>query len=155
MGGLIESSTNLRPAIWRLVDGAGQNSCQPAATMNFKVNGESTPGGEGFAIPINRALDIANQIRSRAPSPATHIGPWRCSAWASVRTDRRRSGLPVRSVLIGGPADAAGLRPGDTITTIDRIPMNCKRAGDCSTSATRQRHRSIWIDRPELRRTPR
>ena len=77
MGGLIESSTNLRAGDsgGALVNGAGQVvGLNAAATINFKVNGESTPGGEGFAIPINRAMDIANQIRGGAPSPTVHIG---------------------------------------------------------------------------------
>ena len=33
------------------------------------------PGGKGFAIPINDALAVANQIRSGMPSDSVHIGP--------------------------------------------------------------------------------
>ena len=129
MGGLIESSTNLRAGDsgGALVNSAGQVvGMNAAATINFKVNGESTPGGQGFAIPINRALDIANQIRGGAASSAVHVGP---SAMLGVGINAaagnsRSGGLPVRSVLRGGPADQAGLRPGDMITTIDGVSID-------------------------------
>ena len=89
------------------------------------MDGESTPGGQGFAIPINRALDIANQIRSGAASPEVHIGP---SAMLGVGIDasgsRRGGGLALRSILRGGPADQVGMRSGDVLMTIDGSPIN-------------------------------
>ena len=128
MAGLIESSTNLRAGDsgGALVNAAGQVvGMNAAATLNFKVNGESTPGGQGFAIPINRVLDIANQIRSGTPSPAVHIGPSAILGVGISATGSPRSGgLPVRSVFRGGPADLAGVRPGDMITTIDGVAID-------------------------------
>jgi serine protease Do len=128
LGGLIASSTNLRSGDsgGALVNGAGQIiGLNAAATYNFRMNGESTPGGEGFAIPINRAMDIVNQIRSGAPTSEVHIGP---SAMLGVGISGggadRVPGLPIRSTLRGGPAEQAGLRPGDVITTIDGTPIN-------------------------------
>ena len=128
LGGLIQSSTNLRSGDsgGALVNGAGQViGLNAAATYNFKMNGESTPGGEGFAIPINHALDIVNQIRSGVPTPEVHIGP---SAMLGVGISSsgpgREPGLPLRSILRGGPADQVGLRPGDSLTSIDGTPVN-------------------------------
>lgn len=128
LGGLIESSTNLKSGDsgGALVNGAGQVvGLNAAATYNFRMDGESTPGGQGFAIPINRALDIANQIRSGAASAEVHIGP---SAMLGVGIDaagsRRGGGLALRSILRGGPADQVGLRPGDVLMTIDGSPIN-------------------------------
>jgi S1-C subfamily serine protease len=128
LGGLIESSTNLKSGDsgGALVNGAGQVvGLNAAATYNFRMDGESTPGGQGFAIPINRALDIANQIRSGAASSEVHIGP---SAMLGVGIDasgsRRGGGLALRSILRGGPADQVGLRPGDVLMTIDGAPIN-------------------------------
>jgi S1-C subfamily serine protease len=128
LGGLIESSTNLKSGDsgGALVNGAGQVvGLNAAATYNFRMDGESTPGGQGFAIPINRALDIANQIRSGAASSEVHIGP---SAMLGVGIDasgsRRGGGLALRSILRGGPADKVGLRPGDVLMTIDGAPIN-------------------------------
>jgi serine protease Do len=128
LDGMIESSTNLRSGDsgGALVNAAGQVvGLNAAATLNFKVNGESTPGGQGFAIPINRALDIANQIRSGAPSQNVHIGPSvMIGIGISAGAPSTPEGLPVRSVLRGGPADQVGLRPGDVITVIDGVRID-------------------------------
>ncbi|CAJ1578837.1 trypsin-like peptidase domain-containing protein [[Mycobacterium] wendilense] len=128
LGGLIESSTNLRSGDsgGALVNSAGQViGMNAAATVNFRLDGQVTPGGQGFAIPINRVLDVANQIRAGIPSAEVHIGP---SAMLGIGVDanpRRGSrGLPVRSLLRGGPADVAGLRAGDIIVAIDGRPIS-------------------------------
>jgi len=132
LGGLIESSTNLRSGDsgGALVNDAGQVvGMNAAATLNFKMNGESSPGGKGFAIPINRALDIANQIRSNARSNIVHIGP-SAMLGIGIRSGNKPSGsgLPVHSVLRGGPADLGGLQPGDIITSIDNSPVTTANA---------------------------
>lgn len=128
LGGLIQSSTNLRSGDsgGALANSAGQVvGMNAAATLNFSIDGNSTPGGEGFAIPINRALDIANQIRSGAASPAVHIGPSAMLGIGIAATGTPTpDGLRVRSVLQGGPAWLAGIRPGDTITSIDGIAID-------------------------------
>lgn len=132
MGGLIESSTNLRAGDsgGALVNSAGQVvGLNAAATINFKVDGGSTPGGQGFAIPIDRAMDIANQIRGGVESPAVHIGPSAMlGVGISVTGQSPSGGLPVRSVLRDGPADIAGLRPGDVIVTVDGVPIDSANA---------------------------
>jgi serine protease Do len=128
---LIASSTNLRSGDsgGALVNSAGQVvGLNAAATLSFKM-GKPTPAGEGFAIPIDKALGIINQIRSGAPSNSVHIGP---SAMLGVGisggTGGDGAGLPVRSVLRGGPADQVGLRPGDVIATIDGTPIGSANA---------------------------
>lgn len=132
LGGLIQSSTNLRSGDsgGALVNSAGQVvGLNAAATLNFTIDGDSTPGGEGFAIPINRALDIANQIRSGTASPTVHIGPSAMLGIGIAATgEATPGGLQVRSVLQGGPAGLAGVRPGDVITTIDGIPITSANA---------------------------
>ena len=55
-----------------LINAAGQVvGVTTAATVNFRMG----PGGAGFAIPINDAMAVASQIRSRAPTDTVHIGP--------------------------------------------------------------------------------
>jgi serine protease Do len=158
LAGLIESSTNLRSGDsgGALVNSAGQViGMNAAATVNFRLDGETEPGGQGYAIPINRALDIANQIRSGAASPEVHIGP---SAMLGIGVDAngrsRALGLPVRSLLRGGPAELAGLRPGDLITNIDGVPI---RTANDLTSLLDQRYPGDvievnWIDRTRVPR---
>jgi serine protease Do len=124
--GLIASSTNLRSGDsgGALVDGGGRVvGLNAAATVNFRVDGQATPAGQGFAIPINRALDIANQIRAGVPSDSVHIGP-SAILGVGISSGDRSGGLPVRSVLRNGPADQAGIRAGDVLMTIDGVAID-------------------------------
>lgn len=127
---LIQSSTNLRSGDsgGALVNGAGQVvGLNAAATYNFKLNGESTPGGQGFAIPINDALGVVNQIRSGVGTSEVHIGP-SAILGVGVSAVDEGDGLPIQSILRGGPADQTGLRPGDVLLRIDGTPINSANA---------------------------
>jgi S1-C subfamily serine protease len=75
----------------------------------------SGPGaGLGFAIPINRARTIAQQLVATGLVSHAMIGvglePARDASGATA------AGAQVRSVMPGGPAARAGLKPGDVIT---------------------------------------
>jgi serine protease Do len=128
---LIESSTNLRSGDsgGALVNSAGQVvGLNAAATYNFRMNGESSPGGQGYAIPINDAMGIVNQIRAGAASSEVHIGPSAILGVGVSAAGRERDGLPIQSTLRGGPAEQAGLRPGDVLLRIDGIPITSANA---------------------------
>ncbi|MFD2420564.1 S1C family serine protease [Amycolatopsis pigmentata] len=96
-----------------------------------------TAGGTGYAIPVNQALAIAHQIESGSASDTVHIGR---SAFLGVTvTDTGQAqgqgqgqgqGAAVRQLVRGGPAEGAGLSPGDVITGIDRQSV------DSATSLT-------------------
>ncbi|AQA02799.1 serine protease [Mycobacterium sp. MS1601] len=127
---LIESSTNLRSGDsgGALVNSAGQVvGLNAAATYNFRLNGESTPGGQGYAIPINDAMGIVNQIRSGQGSAEVHIGP-SAILGVGVNAVEEGDGLAIQSVLRGGPAEMAGVRPGDTLLRIDGTPITSANA---------------------------
>ncbi len=104
-----------------VVNGAGQVvGLTTAATVNFRMG----PGGKGFAIPINDAMAIANQIRSGAPSDSVHIGP-PVLIGVGVRTAPQRGpGVLIADVLRGGAADQAGLMSGDILTDLDGTPLD-------------------------------
>jgi S1-C subfamily serine protease len=88
--------------------------------VNFRLG----PGGEGFAIPINDAMAVAGQIRSRVPSDSVHIGP-PVLLGVGVRTaPQDGSGVLIAEVLRGGPAEQAGLLGGDVLTTLDGVPLD-------------------------------
>ena len=137
-----------------LVNGAGQViGVTTAATVNYRFG----PGGKGFAIPINQALGIADQIRSRAPSDTVHIGPPTLLGVGVAAGDQGAQvpGVVIREALRGGPAQAAGLVDGDVLTTIDGAPL------DSATALTRLLDRHYpgdvidltWIDRSGQQRT--
>ncbi|CAN5522008.1 S1C family serine protease [soil metagenome] len=127
---LIESSTNLRSGDsgGALVNSVGQVvGLNAAATYNFKLNGEGTPGGQGYAIPINDALGVVNQIRSGVGNAEVHIGP-SAILGVGVSAADEGDGLPLQSILRGGPADQVGLRPGDVLLRIDGTPITSANA---------------------------
>ena len=154
--GLIEVAANVRAGDsgGPLVNGAGQViGVTTAATVNYRF----APGGKGFAIPINQALGIADQIRARAPSDTVHIGPPTLLGVGVAAGDQGAEvpGVIIREALRGGPAQAAGLVDGDVLTTIDGAPL------DSATTLTQilDRHypgdviELTWIDRSGQQRT--
>ena len=84
-----------------------------------------TAAGNGFAIPISRALTVVKQIENGASSTTVHVGGTAflgvtlAPAQASGPFGSSVSGALVEGVISGGAADAAGLSAGDVITDID------------------------------------
>lgn len=104
-----------------VINGAGQVvGVTTAASVNYRFG----PGGEGFAILINDAMAIGNQIRSRAPSPDVHIGPPVLLGVGVRSAPQRGPGVLIAEVLRGGPAERAGLVDGDIITVLDGVPLD-------------------------------
>lgn len=120
LGGLIQADTPIRPGDsgGPMVNNEGQVvGVNTAATDNYKMSG----GGQGFAIPIGRAMGVAGQIRSGAGSNTVHIGP---TAFLGLGvTDSNGGGARVERVVTTGPAAAAGISPGDLITAVDNVPI--------------------------------
>jgi putative serine protease PepD len=91
--------------------------------------GATVPGsgggsiGLGFAIPVDLAKAVADEIIATGRVTHAFFGlgtvpiPPAAAAQAGLP-----EGLYVQTVTPGGPAAAAGLRPGDVITTIDGQP---------------------------------
>lgn len=76
--------------------------------------------GLGFAIPINHGRRIAEEIINTGSARRTMIGIGMDTTFPGpgVRiADREQNGVPP--IVEGGPADKAGLKPGDIITAID------------------------------------
>jgi putative serine protease PepD len=88
-------------------------------------SGESSGGsiGLGFAIPVNLAMTIADEIISTGSVTHSYFG---LGAQAIPPTAAAQAGVPeglyVQTVVPGGPAATAGLREGDVITKINGEP---------------------------------
>jgi serine protease Do len=106
------------------------NSGGPLVNMSGEVIGINTAilsetnayAGVGFALPSKTVVDVYNQL----------IGPEHKVARGSIgimfdavenpaiaRVYGSGSGVPISSVVAGSPADQAGLKVGDTITSVD------------------------------------
>ncbi|HTR90612.1 MAG TPA: trypsin-like peptidase domain-containing protein [Trebonia sp.] len=99
-----------------LVTVAGDVVGIPTLTASGSQNGASVQG-IGFAIPSNLVRDIARQLVGSGHVTNSH----RAAIGAQVGTVTGEDGTPdgtgIVAVTNGGPADKAGLRPGDVIRT--------------------------------------
>jgi S1-C subfamily serine protease len=77
-----------------------------------------TTAGIGFAIPINTAKNIANDLMTDGRVHRAFLGveTWPVGTWLSEALDLPvKEGLLVERVTKGGPAAAAGIRGGDRV----------------------------------------
>ena len=70
----------------------------------------------GYAIPIAKALEIADQIESGQASSTVHIG---YPAFLGVQLSPASQGARIAGVVSGSAAAGAGLQAGDAITAVD------------------------------------
>ncbi len=78
--------------------------------------GQAGSIGLGFAIPINQARVTAEQIIAEGEASYPIIG-------ATLDQQSTGQGVAIDSVVDGGPADRAGLAPGDRIVALDGVPV--------------------------------
>jgi len=103
-----------------LINGSGQ-----VVGINSQIEtggGGSGNVGIGFAIPINTARDVVNQIENGGTVKHAFLGisgGTIDSALASALNLPVQTGVLVQTVVPGGPAADAGLYGGDTQATID------------------------------------
>ena len=79
----------------------------------------------GYAIPIAKALSIADQIESGQESSTVHIG---YPAFLGVQLSPTGTGATIAGVVDGSAAAKAGLRAGDTITAVDGTAISSASA---------------------------
>jgi len=84
----------------------------------------------GFAIPITMARDVMRQIIDNGSVRRGWVGALFSDLPLSLQTDgsAMRRGIQVHDVTSGGPAWTAGIRPGDTLLSIDGVEVDDARA---------------------------
>jgi S1-C subfamily serine protease len=110
-----------------LVNAAGKVIGMDTAASTSNGTGPGTTAAmatTAFAIPINRAMSIADQIEAGKSSSTVHIG---ATAFLGVSVSSQSgqggfgqpsAGATIQGVLRGTPAAQAGLAAGDTITSV-------------------------------------
>jgi putative serine protease PepD len=78
--------------------------------------------GIGFAIPAGTARDIAAQLINSGHVTSTGRAAIGAQIAALTSANGTPAGAGIVAVTNGGPADQAGLRAGDVITTVDGTP---------------------------------
>jgi S1-C subfamily serine protease len=116
--GLIETNAAVRPGDsgGPLLNAGGQVvGMDTAASVGY--GGQQAATGDGYAIPITKALSIAGQIKSGDASATIHVGGTAFLGVEVTANSYDGSGAVVASVVPGSPADAAGLISDDLITS--------------------------------------
>jgi S1-C subfamily serine protease len=122
LAGLIQTNANIQSGDsgGALANGAGQVIGIITAASSSGSFGLSATN-KGYAIPINEAVSVANQIESGKGTSTVHVGPTPFLGVLIATTSRNLSGYgaTISNVVSGGPAAAAGLSAGDIITSIN------------------------------------
>jgi S1-C subfamily serine protease len=116
--GLIETDADVQ---------AGDSGGPLYDTASGEIIGMDTAastGGQvdGYAIPIDSALSIAEQITSGVDSATIHQG-LPAFLGVSVSSAAGTNGAAIAGVVSGGPAESAGLAAGDVITAVGRTAI--------------------------------
>lgn len=128
MDGLIQTDAAINPG----------NSGGPLLDSQGRVIGINTAvlrgngaSGLGFAVPINLASNIAQQLLETGRVQRAQLG----ISYSDVEPETAqqlgmpvRQGVVVQDVQTGSPAAQAGIRPGDIITRVAETPIT--RGGD-------------------------
>ena len=115
--GAIQTSAPINPGNsgGALVTAAGQVIGIPTLAA-VSPNGSTQAQGIGFAIPSNLARDIARQLIETGHVTNSHRAALGAQVTTVTGPDGAPAGAGIVAVTSGGPADDAGLRPGDVIT---------------------------------------
>ncbi len=111
------------------------NSGGPLLNLKGQVVGINTAiiargQGIGFAIPIHLAHDIVEQLKDKGEVTRGWLGVQIRDLDESLASYYRLkpfSGVYVENVVPGDPADRAGIRSGDIITSVDGQPVTSGR----------------------------
>jgi serine protease Do len=134
MGNFIQTDAAINPGN---SGGPLLNTTGQAIGMNTAIYSRSGGyNGIGFAVPSNLARRIAEQLISSGKVSRGYIGvqlqPIDPELQKSLNLPKDSTGSIVARVVEGGPADKAGIEPGDVITSINK--QTVKTPSDATNS---------------------
>jgi S1-C subfamily serine protease len=139
--GLIQTNADIQPGDsgGALVNTAGQViGVDTAASAGFSFQQQGT---QGFAIPIDKAMSIVQQIRAGKASTTIHLGATPFLGIGLQPTNSANGntqvGTTITTIIPGTPAAKLGLVAGDTITGIGGVSVN---TGNDLTTAIDEHH---------------
>ncbi len=91
--------------------------------INTAVNYQAQ--GIGFAISVNTAKEIINELIQTGKVVRPYIGVWLepMNEPFAARQNIENAGVIVADVIAGGPAEKAGIRVNDVIVSLDDTPI--------------------------------
>jgi Do/DeqQ family serine protease len=112
------------------------NSGGPLLNLDGEVIGINTAilgnaQGIGFAIPINRARRIVDDLIRHGEVVPTWLGIWLQDLTPQLREAlgaQRTAGVLVSTVYEGSPASRAGVRRGDVLAAVDGTEVRSRQA---------------------------
>jgi S1-C subfamily serine protease len=137
LNGMIQSDAEISPGDsgGALANSAGQ--VVGIITAGQATSFRTTTSDVGFAIPANTAVDIANKILSNEGGNGIFIGPVGFLGVSVQTLDAQTaaqlglditSGVVVRGVQSGSPAEKAGITVGSVITEVDGATIDSTQA---------------------------
>jgi S1-C subfamily serine protease len=126
-----------------LLDGNGN-----VVGVNSQIkSGSDSNSGVGFAVPVSTVKFVVPKIQNGGTIQRGYLG---------IRngTSPDRSGAVVDSVVPGGPADRAGVQPGDKIVAIDDKKVSSSEDVSAAVTArTPGQQAKVTVERGGARRT--
>ncbi|MFI7699825.1 S1C family serine protease [Nonomuraea sp. NPDC049480] len=110
IGGAIQTDASINPGN---SGGALVNAAGELVGINTAIASDAAGGGVGFAIPVNTAKQVSDQLISTGKVTHAFLGVSVTDATGDA------PGALVREITAGSPAEKAGLKQGDLITKIN------------------------------------
>ncbi|MCQ4046220.1 S1C family serine protease [Streptantibioticus rubrisoli] len=121
IGNMVQTSAAINPGNsgGALVNLSGQVIGIPTLAAVDPGLGGGTAAGIGFAIPASTVNNIAGQLIRNGKVTASGRAALGITARTVLNGNLEPAGVTVVTATRGGPADKAGLKPGDIVTKID------------------------------------